>query len=478
MIALFPTTLLVSSLAASAASVELNPGDDVAALTASLTAGDEIVFYAGTYPIAEAIEWTGAGTEAAPITLRASGGAVVLDFSGSYEVVYLHDAAYIDIDGITFAPGATNKNNPYALYLENADHVSITNCRFGPAGKGVYLNGDNTALTFDHNEVLGTTDNHGVYVGCSDASCWTQDSSFTNNWIHDVGGEYSYLFYLANGGQNNLILDNVLYGTDYRGMAVNSTEYGDPNLVQGNAIWNTGESGLLVRGPSLVQNNVVFNTGRYGIYTGDNDRATLTNAVISHNTVYDTADYALYMESWSGREGMVLANNALCNTTGYGLGIADGGVDDQAYLAHNVVSGLVTRLEQYAGNDTPVIPGGGDGDFLDPESWNFYPSNGSSLVHAADPASAAWVPETDFNGAPRNGDAPDAGAYERSGETNPGWLFQEGFKTVGDLAEDSPDVVGGCCKGKGGGTESALFAPFLLLALRCARSRARRQAAG
>lgn len=463
--------LLLSLPAALAASVELNPGDDVAALTASLAAGDEILFNPGTYPIASYLDWHGKGSESQPIVLKAKGGEVILEFSGSNEILYLHDAQYLRIDGITFAMTSDNTNGPYAMYMADTSHVSITNCVFGPAYHGVYIDGDNTDLAFEHNEVMGTTDGHGVYIGCSDASCWTQDSTFLNNWIHDLGGSYAYGLYLANGGQGNTIADNVIYNVAYRGMAVNSTESGDVNLVEGNAIWNIGETGLLVRGGSIVQNNVIFNTTTgAGLYSGDNERGTLAYASISHNTVYNTGGYAGYVESWAGREGMVLANNAFCNPTGYGLYAADAGIDADNYISHNVVTGLVQHFELYDGTDTPIIPGGGALDFLDPEGWNFYPSASSALVNAADPGSAAFVPPDDFNGAARNGESPDAGAYERSGDQNPGWLLQEGYKTVGELNDGDDDVVGGGCCGKKGSAEEALlllpFASFFALRAR------------
>ena len=59
-----------------------------------------------------------------------------------------------------------------------------------------------------------------------------------------------------------------------------------------------------------------------------------------------------------------------------------------------------------------VVPGGGYADFVDTENWDFYPNGDSDLVNSGDPSSEAWVPETDFNGVPRDGDAPDVGAYE------------------------------------------------------------------
>jgi hypothetical protein len=229
---------------------------------------------------------------------------------------------------------------------------------------------------------------------------------------------------------------------------------------------------MLVRGPAVVQNNVLFNLGGNGIYSGDNDRGTLSDAAISHNTVYNSAGWGVYLEGWSGREGMVLANNAIANTIGYGLYVLDGGVDATNYISHNVVSGLVDNMELYSGTDAPVVPGGGDADFVDPISWDFYPSNGSLLVNAADPASQAYVPGTDFNGAARNGETPDAGAYERSGDDNPGWVIAEGYKAVGELDEGTDDVVGGgCCKKEGGAEDTAALLPFALFAIGRARRR-------
>lgn len=464
--------LLLAPLAF-AASAELNPGDDVASYTASLAAGDEILLNTGTYTLTSALEWQGAGTEASPVKITAKGGPVVLELPKGYEVAYLHDASYFEITGITFSQGDEGQTS-YGLYAKTVDHITIRDCVFGPTkNTAVYFDGNNSAITFEHNEIAHTTDGNGLYIGCSDASCWTQDSSFQNNWIHDIGGTYNYGLYLANGGQGNILADNVIYNNAYRGLTVHSTEYGDPNLVDGNAIWNVGDAGLLVRGPSVVQNNLIFNVVGKGLYSGDNDRGTLENAAISHNTVFNTTDWGIYIEDWAGRKGMVLANNAVANTTGYGLTVHDGGVDDQNYLSHNVVSGLVQNLTLYAGTDSPVIPGGGALDFTDPTGWNFYPTSGSALVNAGDATSNAYVPATDFNGAPRNGDSPDAGAYERASDENPGWVLQEGFKDVGELNTGTGDVVGGgCCKGGDkGAAEAAGLLPFGLLALGGARRR-------
>ena len=70
--------------------------------------------------------------------------------------------------------------------------------------------------------------------------------------------------------------------------------------------------------------------------------------------------------------------------------------------------------------------------------------------------------------------APDAGAYERSGDQNPGWVLQEGFKEAG-FTDPDYDVGSGCC-GKpadsaGGASEAATFLGLSAL-LRLRRRRA------
>lgn len=459
---------LLWSGAAGAASLELNPGDDVRSLTASLLAGDEIVLNAGVYPIAEPLDWVGIGTADAPIRIRSEGGPAILELQAGWTVAHLHDSAFFGIEGITFRVSdaliEAGADQPVGLYVQNVTDLTVTGCSFGPVWRtAVDLEGNNDRIAFTENEITGTIDGYGMEIGCRDVSCWTQNSTFSNNWIHDIGGEGSYLLYLADGGQGNTISDNVMYGTAYRGMSVGSTEYGPQNIVEGNAIWSTGEYGLLVRGAAIVRNNIVFDVDGCGIYSAENDRGTLANAVISHNTVYGTGGWAACVRDWVGKEGMVLANNAFYNTLGYGLQFQEGGLDDMALVTHNVVSGLVEGLELYTADALPVIAGGGERDMLDPEGWNYYPSSGSALINAALPDAAAFVPETDFNGAPRDGDAPDAGAYERSGEGNPGWVLQEGFKEAG-YADDTYEVGSGCCGKEGSKDSGAGAAAFLGLA--------------
>lgn len=438
----------------------VNPGDDIATLTAALAAGDEIVFNAGVYSIAAPLTWSGIGTASSPISLRAE-GEVIIELSAGWTVVHLLDVAYLTVEGITFRSAEGYTEGHYGVYIENADHLTFTGNDVGPVvGTALYAAGTLTALTVTRNELHDTTNGAGAYFGCDDAQCWMEGSEVSGNWIHDIGGEYNYGLYVAMGGQDNLVADNVIYNNLYRGLSVHSTEYGPYNEVRGNAIWSVGSIGLYVRGASRVWNNIVFDVDGVGMQLTKNDHDILDDVVVTHNTVAQTTGYGVVIESWSGRTGNAFANNAIANINGYGLKVADGGLDDAVLFRNNVVSGLVEGVDLTSAGGG-VLPGGGDGDFVDPALWDFYPSPNSTLLAAGDPD--GFVPTVDFNGVARDGSAPDVGAYEYDGEGNPGWTLQEGFKDTEPATRNDDAAVGGCCDGEASAEDAAMGLPLLLL---------------
>lgn len=439
--------------AALAAEIEVSPGDDIATLTAALGAGSEIVFNDGVYTLTSALTWTGQGTEDSPIVLRAKSGATpILEFTTDAWIgAYISEASHLVVRGLSFR-GAEGweSDNMYGVEVVNSSSVTIEDCDIGQMGGALlYLAGNNTDLTIRDNHLHDSVSGTGIYVGCSDASCWTEASTISGNWIHGLQGSSAYGLYLAPGSQGVEVSDNVIHDVNYRGLRVDSTEYGDPNVVTGNAIWNANEIGLDARGASRIRNNVVFNIEGHGIRSASNDRDTLDDVVISFNTVVNTTGYALYIDDWAGRTGNVLANNAACNPTGYGLYMEDNdgdtGAPDYGVVTGNVVCGLTDVPESLADG---YAAGGGFDDYADVEGWDFYPASGSHLIDAADPSGETWVPEADFNGAPRDGGSPDAGAYEWSGGGNPGWAIAEDFKETGYDAGAGEEVGGGCCGGK------------------------------
>ena len=455
--------------AALAASVTLKPTDDVKTLTSSLAPGDVITFSAGTYEITERLDWSGLGTADQPIVLKAAEGAeVILVSSVNDQTIRIYESSYLTVQGLTLV-GAEGWEDgtisPGGIRIESSTNITVTDMAFEELWRtAVYFYGDNSTITFTNNEIGDIVDGYGMYIGCGDASCWTQDSLIAENLIHDLRDDGGYGIYLEHGCQNNVVRDNVMYNLSYRGLLVASTEYGLPNVVEGNAMWGVTDLGLYVTGSAVVRNNLVFNTGSYGIYTKQNSRGTLADAVISHNTIANTTREGLYVEGWATLTGMVLANNVVSNPVGDAFYAGAGQIDEGNYIAGNVMTGKVDGLDPLLGH---FIPGHGDADFVDATGWDFYPSSASVLVGAADASGEAYVPATDFNGAERDGASPDAGAYERRETTNPGWQIQEGFKVLGVQGGDGGEAVGGCCSDKQSkGEQAALALPLLAFALR------------
>lgn len=468
---MFTLLLGLTALAplAQAASVTLNPGDDVKSLTSSLGPGDEIVFNPGTYELTERLDWSGLGTEAAPIVIRGAGtGEVILRSTVNSQAVYIGDSTFITVRDLTIEGGTgwdTGEISPGGVEIRGSANIVVQDVEMRQLNRtAVYLSGDNTQIELVGLHIHDIRDGTAIYAGCGDASCWTQDSLIAESWIHDLDGQYSYGIYLDHGAQNNVLRDNVVYNIVYRALLTASTESGPPNVVEGNAVFGVGDVGVYLAGSAQARNNVVFNVDGYGIHARNNSRDTLEDLVISHNTVANTGRVGIVLESWAGREGMVLANNAVSNPVGEALYAADGNLDEGNLLTGNIATGLVTGLDALAGH---FSAGHGDADFVDAANWDFYPSSASLLVGAADPAAEAWVPSTDFNGAPRDGDAPDVGAYERVGSSNPGWAIQEGFKELGIEDNTQTDQVGGCCGSQEGEpAQAALLLPLAALARR------------
>lgn len=472
--------MIISTIAgaALAASVAVKPGDDIQALTSSLLPGDTVTFLAGTFELDGTVYWGNyeggpQGTAEQPITFRADTDAeVILRNNGGGYVAYLSNAAYVRFEDLIFEGGGDIEyNQPSGLGIDESNHVTVTNCTIRNVwGTGLRIDGNSSAMTITHNEISGTGDGSGLYVGCWDASCWMQESEISNNLIHDIEGTG---ISLSNGTQSSVVKDNVIFRTRDSGLYAGSTALGPQLTIYGNAVWNAGGDGLYLTGSALVQNNVIFEIEGDGIYTRD-DYGSLTDLQISHNTVVNTNGYAAYLEDWYAMPDMVFANNALANPLGRGLRWDDESVDNYGepsgepettnYIRNNVVTGLVEGFDLLLRPDF-VIAGGGVADFVEIDNFDFYPTPDSVLRDAADPSGEAYLPETDFNGTQRDGASPDVGAYEYDGEGNPGWTIAEDFKST-DPSDGRGDasLSTGCCKGGNAaetGTQTALFLPLL-----------------
>ena len=467
---MIPLSVWMALSPALAADVSIRVGDDIAALTSSLRPGDRVLFEPGTYDLEATVTWTGVGTEEEPIVIKPNGeGEVIFNNLHGGWGVRVTDSSWISIEDLTVQGNEDDYGEPSGSGIEiyNSTAITLTESRFVDLnGDGIRINADCRDLLIEHNEVANLANGTGIHMGCGDASCWLQDSLIANNLVHDV--QYTAI-YLQPGTQNVEVVDNVVFRAD-RGAYLGPTELGPANRFEGNAIWQTEGDCVAIEGTAIVRNNVLFECGDDGIYTHNNDRDGLVEVVISHNTVARTDGYGADLTDAYNSPGFVFANNVIANPTGYGLSWEDEyetyGVESDNYISYNVVTGLVSGFDPLL-YPTFLFPGGGFNDFSGADNFDFYPAQGATIVDRGDTSGEAYIPELDFNGIPREGNAPDVGAYEWDGADNPGWVIQEDFKQTGAVASSNRTDLGsgGCCGGGGGGGDQGLlFLPVAVFA--------------
>jgi hypothetical protein len=446
---------LLSFLTAHAATVNISPGDDIITLTSSLGPGDEVNIAAGTYEIDGTLAWSGAGTSDEPITIRGEGEVVIRQTSGS-TVIRVSDASHLSITGLVLenSDESYDANRSTGIEIRNSTDISVRGVHLRHlGGTGIYVGGSDgfatERITIERAHIEDLRDGTGIYVGCNDISCTVLDSTFANNWLHDISGT---LLYFANGVQGSAFVDNVGYLGGSWGIQSQSTTFGDTNIIERNVLWSV-VSGIRAAGPGDYRNNLVFLCDDYGILSENNGRDEFSDVHISHNTVYGTGTWGIRLEDWLDREGMVLANNAVANTTGRAFTADIAEIEDHGYISGNVLSGLVDHLDV---TGPAFIPGGGESDFIEAENWDFYPTSNSLLLGTGDTAGEAYIPVEDFNTAARDGASPTVGAYQWTTEGNPGWAIREGFKDLNVQAPEGEEV-GGCCNKDSEASEAGLL---------------------
>lgn len=455
------------------ASVTVSPGDDVGALTSSLQAGDVVTFTAGTFEVDDQILWTGEGEQGNEILITGDPkGGTVLRSSTNNWIANIDEASHVVVEYITFEGTDPETIDTDGLRIDDSSFITVRDCVVRNVdGTGLRIEGDSNNLVIERNEIGPVLGASGVVVGCNDGGCWLQDSVIQNNQVHDVNGT-AFLFFP--GTQNVQILDNVAYRAENDGMVLPDTQFGDQNIVTGNALWQIEDDGLDITGPALVQNNVIFEIGDEGIWV--HDEGNLTDVQVSHNTVVRTNGWGALLQGWYEIDDLVFANNVIANATGRSLSYDDPRSDPDFYanygkdepdttnfIANNVVTGLIGGFDPLV-RPTWSIEGGGVADFRDIDNFDFYPSASARSRDAGSPLGEAFIPVVDFNRIDRDGTSPDAGAYEWAGSANPGWLFAEDFKDVTPGVAVGPNFQRGCCNNDDG-SQAWMVAPLFLLAL-------------
>lgn len=465
--------------AGAASVIDVSPGADIKTLTSSLQAGDVVQFADGLYEIESTLDWDGVGTQGAPITFKAAPGAEpVIQMNVTGYVAYLHDASYVNIEGLSFR-GPENLDNAYysALVLERTQNINIRDCRISQKrGHGIYVV-ESTLLNVERTEIFDLYDgNHGIYLDGSN-SRFSSGITLHNNWIHNLAGSNAGGIVVATSVFGNTFSDNVIHAVENRGIYLASYTNGDPNIIERNVIFSVGNALIEAYGSATIRNNILFNSNGYGIYASPGSQDAAATQHLVHNTIVNTLNRAVFYKQSASEASIAFAlvNNALCSPLTFAFkseGVGEANVG-QTVVSNNVACGLV---EAYEGILSGFIPGAGYADYTDAAVWNFWPTQESYLLEAGIAPPSELDTDEDFNGLTRDASAPDVGAYERLYPENPGWVLAEGFKSLEITLPEAEEPVESGCKGCGGAEPStAILGPCLTLGLGALLMRRRRQ---
>jgi hypothetical protein len=382
--AVAPTRIL--SHAYNPAADAVGNGAALAEAIATLQPGDRLEIAAGTYSVDRWWNVALNGSAEAPIWICAAEGAqVVLTRPDSKQNV-LNLAAqgscsYLCLRGLEFTGGssllrlyACRQIWIDACYLHDGNNVGIT---------ANSANTDHLYLTRNRIERPGSGDAtaEGMYLGGNDGSVVMRDSVIAFNRIRDCQGSQGDGIEIKQGSFDNWIIGNVIDNCHYPCLTIYGSQGAGINLVEDNVCWNSADNAIQIQGDAIVRNNLAMAAKGAAFYTRDH-QGQVQNLQVINNTFINRGS-AAELRNWSGRPGMVFANNACYSSDGSAIRIVDG--SDGAEIRGNVHFGALDGFE----GGTRKSPGG-LADFLavsvDGSQRDARPAPGSLLDSAADPA--------------------------------------------------------------------------------------------
>ena len=416
------------ALSANAGIIHLNPGGSFESAVEALSPGDTLIVHAGTYPESGRVAITVRGTETQPVLIEGAAGEarpIVTRSGGAVEnTIDIVGATWLTLRGLEITGGTGDgvnmSGNPSYITLEDLEIHDIL--------VGINFRSSMHHITARRNHIHDTSDTgEGIYVGCHDGSCAVRDSLIEGNWIHNTANsDQGDGIEIKKGSHSNVIRDNVIHDTLYPCIILYGTQGNPPNIVERNVMWNCADAGIQVAADSIIRNNIIIPGTGGGLSSQSNNGVSPGNLSIINNTFIGGSP-CLRMNGWSGRPGMVFANNAVyCPTAEFVIGGLSG-VTVTGNVVDEVPPGFAAG--SYSPGRSQAL------DFINAAARNVYPTATAPLIGAANgPAQ----PTDDFNGTARTGTA-DAGAYVRTTPGNPGWAVGPGFK--GEVAAPPAPTV-------------------------------------
>lgn len=431
-----------------AATVEVMPGDDLQAAIAGLQAGDELVLHGGMYVVTARLGISIAGTEGAPIVIRAAEGEVPHIHRGdaNQNIVDIDSAEYVEIRGVELSGGSAGVRISAARFLTIADcEIHGTN--------DVALRANDGGATYEalhivRNHIHDTSNTgEGMYLGCNDDGCRIADSLIERNYIHHLDGPNIVQgdgIEIKEGSYGNVVRDNVIHDTNYPCILTYGTVgNGTPNVIERNVMWNCGDHGIQSAADAVIRNNIILGAGADGIAMQPHQSGAPSNLVVVHNTVLNAGGDAISLRNATAE--VVLANNAVYSQSGSAIFVNAASMPF-ATLSGNIGLGGAGGLPGYVeGSLDDLVAGHFDGT----PPIDVFPAEGGTLVGAA---TAEFLADDDFNTTPREG-ALDVGAYVFDPRGNPGWDIDAELKEFPGDPPGGDDETGGSVDDDTGATD-------------------------
>jgi hypothetical protein len=409
---------------ASAAVIQIEPGDNLQSAVNALQPGDILLLDDGDYVLSSRFSIQKTGTAAAPITIRAAPGAapVISYVNASQNVINVENSAHVRLIGLEVSGGS------HGIRILDSDDITVDRCHIHDTAD-VGLSANVPGGTYERLRLIRNHIHHtggtaeGMYLGCNNDGCRLLDSVIEGNYIHHTnspGVTQGDGIELKEGSANNRIADNVIHDTAYPCIITYSAAgNGGANVIEGNLLWNCGDHAIQSAADARIRNNIILGAVYDGIRCQPHQAGSPSNLEIAHNTVLSPADNTIRVSNITG--SVVIANNALYAQSGNAIRV-DGdlsAVTVAGNRGHGATVGVSSGFDG-GGSLADLVAASYSGTL----PQDVFPSSGSGLVGAA---AALWLANVDFNLDPRP-PANDIGAYRAATGGNPGWTLAAGFK--------------------------------------------------
>lgn len=210
-----------------------------------------------------------------------------LKLTGGSSLIRLYDCSQIWIDRCELSEGG---NVGITANVKDTDHLFITRNHI-------------------HHLLRESSTNEGMYLGANGGKAVMSYSVIAENHVHDMGGKQGDGIEVKQGSHSNWIVANHVHDTRYPAIIAYGTAGKGLNVIERNVAYRSGDNVLQVQGEARVRNNLLI-SGKQAAFASTDHQGKTRDLVVTHNTFVNRG-LAVKLSSWSGREGMVFANNIL-----------------------------------------------------------------------------------------------------------------------------------------------------------------------